>query len=92
MATKTKRTTKRRKPPDSRLFTSSRRADTADENGKYLIKYCVSVPYLLGSASYSRVPTLRLRVRGRRNMESSRAALRSAGYKIISVTRTNWFD
>jgi len=62
------------------------RRQDADPNGRYLIKYVAFHPGLRPS----HLPTLRQYVTGKRNMEQTRAALRSTGCKIIQVRRTNW--
>jgi hypothetical protein len=61
-----------------------------DPNGRYVIKYRPFNPCVRPDAPF--VPTLRARVTGKRNMETTRAALRAGGATIVSVTRTNWFS
>lgn len=70
---------------------SSSRSSDPDPDGRYLIEYCVKVPYLMTATSYSRVPTQRQRVTGKRARDFTVAALRKSDYKIIRVSRTNWF-
>ena len=66
----------------------------SDPHGRYLIEYQMPNPCVRPDTPWlrERTATMRVRVTGKRSMETTRAALRASGMVNIRVSRTNWFN